>query len=445
MSELIDKSKLIDKSAGLLSAWKSARYVFGRGVLPSLGKLAARFGRKALLICNTSNTAGKKAVVETVRESLKREGITLAGDSIFSGAGPNAPRVDVYRIETYILHYKPDVIVACGGGSTIDACKAANILATLGGAADPDIDHWFGTGIVSGALAKSGLKLCPLVAVQTAAGSGAHLTKYSNITDPASGQKKLIVDDSIVPDASLFDYDVTVSAPASVVIDGILDTIAHCFEVFSGLPGGGGSEREKYDLAAALTGTALELVLCYAPKAIKDPNDLDAREALGLASDLGAYAIMVGGTHGPHMTSFSLVDLAGHGTACGLLNPYFAVFFAPAIEQQLRFVGNIFRKYGYLSADVERSGGRDLGIIVAQGMIAFSKTVGAPVTLKELPLWNNSYIDKILSAAKDPQLEMKLRNMPIPLGASAVDEYMGPVIRAAASGDLSVIRNPASH
>jgi len=86
-----------------------------------------------------------------------------------------------------------------------------------------------------------------------------------------------------------------------------------------------------------------------------------------------------------------------------------------------------------------------LGIIVAQGMIAFSKTVGAPVTLKELPLWNNSYIDKILSAAKDPQLEMKLRNMPIPLGASAVDEYMGPVIRAAASGDLSVIRNPASH
>ena len=59
----------------------------------------------------------------------------------------------------------------------------------------------------------------PFMAVQTSASSDAHLTKYSNITDPVTGQKKLIVDDAIVPPASLFDYDVTASIPVPVTVN----------------------------------------------------------------------------------------------------------------------------------------------------------------------------------------------------------------------------------
>jgi alcohol dehydrogenase len=340
-----------------------------------------------------------------------------------------------------VLHHKPAVIIAVGGGSTIDACKAANFLATLGGAVSPEVDHWFGTGIVSEALKTTGKKLYPLIAVETSASSGAHLTKYSNITDPVVGQKKLVVDDGIVPQYALFDYDVTASMPIPVTIDGALDSIAHCFEVFSGLPAN--APKEKYDLAAALTETAVELTVQYAPRVIKDPKDMEAREAIGMSTDLGGYAIMVGGTHGPHMTSFSLVDLTGHGTACGLMNPYYAVFFAPAIEKQIRLVGNIFKKYGYISENLESLSGRDLGVVFAKGMIAFGKAIGAPTCLKDLPKWNDGYVDKILTAAKDPQLDMKLKNMPVPLTAAKIDEYMGPIIRAAASGDLSLIKMPA--
>ena len=426
---------LFEKSRKLLSQWKGDSYVFGRGVLPQIGQLAARFGKNALLVCNTTYM---KEIADKVADSLKKAGLNLAGGCIVPDAGPNAPRADVYRIETYILHHKPDVIIAVGGGSTIDACKAADFLASLGGAVSPEIDHWFGTGIVSGALKETGKKLFPLVAVETSASSGAHLTKYSNITDPVAGQKKLVVDEGIVPPASLFDYDVTVSMPIPVTIDGILDAIAHCFEVFSGLPAN--APPEKYELAAAITETAMELTVKYAPLVIKNPKDMEAREAIGLATDLGAYAIMVGGTHGPHMTSFSLVDLAGHGTACGLMNPYYAVLFAPAIEKQLRLGGNIFKKYGFLSEDINTLSGRDLGLAFAKGMTAFAKAVGAPTTLKDLPKWNDNYTGKILEAAKDPQLDMKLKNMPIPLNASMVDEFMGPVIRAAVSGDFSLIR-----
>ena len=428
-------NELFEKSRKLISGWKGDSYVFGRGVLPEIGRLAARFGKNALVVCNTGYM---KPVADAVLGSLANAGLALAGGAVVPDAGPNAPRADVYRIESYLLHHKPDVIIAVGGGSTIDACKAANFLAALGGAVTPEIDHWFGTGIVSGALNKTGKKLFPLIAVETSASSGAHLTKYSNITDPAAGQKKLVVDDAIVPPCALFDYDVTASMPAAVTIDGALDSIAHCFEVFSGLPAD--APAEKYALCAVLTETAMELTVQYAPRVIKDPKDMEAREAIGMATDLGGYAIMAGGTHGPHMTSFSLVDLAGHGTACGLMNPYYAVFFAPAIEKQLRLAGNIFRKYGYLAENPETLKGRELGAAFAKGMIAFGKAINAPTTLKELPRWNDAYVNKILSAAKDPQLDMKLRNMPVPLSASMIDEYMGPIIRAAVDGDLSIIK-----
>jgi alcohol dehydrogenase len=432
-------SELFGKARKLLSSWKGGNYVFGRGVLPELGKLAAGFGKNALVVCNTTYM---KPVAEAVRAALQKAGVSLAGGTIVPDAGPNAPRADVFRIETYVLHHRPDVIIAVGGGSTIDACKAANFLAALGKDKTPEIDPYFGTGLVSGALQETGKKLYPLIAVQTSASSGAHLTKYSNITDPVAGQKKLVVDDAIVPPYSLFDYEVTASMPVGVTIDGALDAIAHCFEVFSGLPAG--APPEKYELAAALTETAVELTVQYAPRVIKDPKDMEAREAIGMATDLGGYAIMVGGTHGPHMTSFSLVDLTGHGTACGLMNPYYAVFFAPAIEKQLRLAGNIFKKYGYVSENLESLSGRDLGIAFARGMVAFGKAIGAPTTLKDLPRWNDGYVNKILEAAKDPQLDMKLKNMPVPLTAARVDEYMGPIIRAAVSGDFSLIKSMAA-
>jgi hypothetical protein len=125
------------------------------------------------------------------------------------------------------------------------------------------------------------------------------------------------------------------------------------------------------------------------------------------------------------------------------MNPYYAVFFSPAIPRQLKLVGGIFRKYGYITDDLDKLSGKDLGIAVAGGMVAFGKAIGAPTTLRDLPKFNDSYITKALEAAKDPQLDMKLKNMPVPLTAAKVDEYMGPILRAAAGGDFSLIKTMA--
>ena len=273
------------------------------------------------------------------------------------------------------------------------------------------------------------------MAIQTSASSGAHLTKYSNITDPVVGQKKLIVDEAVIPSSSFFDYSVTASMPMSLTIDGIFDAIAHTFEVFCGA-----KEGPAYDKAAQLAETAIDLAVENAKTLLQDPKNLAAREAIGLATDLGGYAIMVGGTSGPHLTSFSLVDILAHGTACGIMNPYYLVFYSKAIQNQLKVTGAVFSKHGYIKKDISSLSGRELGLAVAEGMIAFAKSINAPTKLSDIKGFTEDHIKRALASAKDPQLEMKLKNMPVPLTADGVDKYMEPILRAAASGDFSLIR-----
>ncbi|NCB00768.1 MAG: iron-containing alcohol dehydrogenase [Spirochaetia bacterium] len=424
-------SKSKETAYALLREWKGDSYVFGLDVLEKVGPLAASLGKTALVV---SNTTYLKPVADRVVNALKEAGVSLAGGVIAPDAKPNAPREDVYRLESYILHHKPDCIIAVGGGSTIDAAKAANVLATLGEVVTPEIDHYFGMNVVTKELEATKKKLIPVIAVETSSSSGAHLTKYSNITDPMVGQKKLIVDGAIVPPYSVFDYATTVSMPVSVTIDGALDAIAHTFEVFCG------AKEETYEKAKEITAAAIDLVASHAKTLVKDPSNLEAREAIGLATDLGGYAIMIGGTSGAHLTSFSLVDIVAHGTACGIMNPYYAIYYSKGIQKQLRVVGEIFARHGYISANLETLSGRDLALAVAQGMIDFGKSIGAPTKLNDLKGFSEKHIERALNAAKDPQLAMKLQNMPVPMQTSDVDTYMEPILRAAASGDLSIIK-----
>ena len=417
----------------LLKDWKGEAYTFGVGVLDTIGDVAKQFGSKTLVISEPMFDG----INARVFASLEQAGVSVEPAQMIQGAKPNAPREDVYRLESYILHFQPDCLIVVGGGSGIDAVKAANVLYTLGKDHSADIESYFGTNMVTDALSATGKKLLPLIAVQTSASSGAQLTKYANITDPVVGQKKLIVDNAIIPSHPFFDYGVTETMPIRLTIDGALDGIAHCLEVFFG------ASEETYEQTKKIAETAIELVVEYTQKVIENPKDSDAREAIGLATDLGGYAIMVGGTNGAHLTSFSLVDVTSHGRACGIMNPYYTVFFAPAIEQKLRVVGEIFKKHGYISADLGALAGRELGIAVAEGMIAFNETVGMPKTLGELEGFSDKHIERALTAAKNPQLKMKLQNMPVALTAEQVDEYMKPILLAAKTGDLSLIKSMA--
>jgi alcohol dehydrogenase len=412
----------------LLRQFKGDSYINGFDVLPRAGTLAAALGGKVLFVCD--RFPGSDSFAATIRSSLVSAGLEVLGT--IDGAAPNAPREDVARIASAVCSASPGALVSFGGGSTIDATKAAAVLGSVGGT----VEDYFGTGLVAAKLAASGAKLIPHLAIQTAASSGAHLTKYSNITDLSTGQKKLIVDDAVVPARALFDYGVTLGAPRSLTADGALDGVSHCLEVLYSAVG-----KSNYSLIADVAAAGIRLVLEYLPKVMTNPADRKGREALGLATDLGAYSIMLGGTNGAHLTSFSLIDILSHGRACALMNPYYTVFFAPAIQEPLRLVAKICEETGVAKSAISRLSGRDLGVAVAEALIGFGRGMGLPMALGEVPGFSSAHIDRALTAAKNPQLRMKLENMPVPLTAEMVDTYMAPVLQAAASGNLGLIRN----
>ena len=420
--------KSFDKARELLRKFKGDAYLFGNGVLQDVGQVAAKTGKKPVLIY--TNFPGIDPYVNTIRESVKQAGLTLCSE--IEGARPNAPLEDLARIQQELTRADPDVIISFGGGSTIDATKAAEVLRTLGG----KIEDYFGVGLVTKRVEEIPKTLTPHIAIQTAASSAAHLTKYSNITDVSSGQKKLIVDEAIVPAYPMFDYSVTHQAPSALTLDGALDGIAHILEVFYGAVG-----KDTYDQLYTIAETGIDLVVNNLAKLTKDPQDIQAREAICLATDLGGYAIMIGGTNGGHLTSFSLVDVLTHGRACAIMNPYYTVFFAPAVQGPLQLVGGQLKAAGYLTEDISSLAGRELGEAVANGFFAFAKAVNFPTTLNEVAGFTQAHIDRALIAAKNPQLKMKLENMPIPLTAEMIDEYMGPILEAGRTGDLSLIKN----
>ncbi len=432
----------MDQAARVLRDWKGDSYTFGEDVLEATGKYAKLYGKKAALVVTELGQAWIEKPLGRVKASLKANGVAF--DTI-NGARPNAPREDVYRISLQVARSRADVIVPLGGGSTIDAGKAAAVLNTyspaevieiLGaGIGDADsIEPYFGTGIVTTIKQKTGRAVMPVVAVETAASSGAHLTKYSNITDPVAGQKKLIIDEAIVPPASVFDYKITVDSPMSLTVDGGLDGIAHAWEVFMGATG------PSYEKTKEIAQLCMRLVVYGLQKIKKDKKDLEGRIALGLGTDLGGYSIMLGGTSGPHLGSFSLIDILSHGRACALLNPYYTVLFAPVIQSQLEGIGTIFKEVGYIKGEIKNLSGGTLGLVVAKGMLAFAKDLNFPTTLKEAGA-TKEHIERMLAAAQNPQLKMKLQNMPTPMDAEKgdVDRLMKPVLEAAFTGDLSLI------
>jgi len=263
-----------ERARQLMREFQGDKYVFGSGVLGQVGRLTAELGKQAALVYDVF--PGNDLYVNKIKDSLASAGVQVIAGIV--GARPNAPREDLQRITDELQAANPNVIVVMGGGSTIDAVKSAEVLRTLGGT----ITDYFGTGLVTAKLKETGKTLTPVVAVQAAASTGAHLTKYSNITDIQSGQKKLVVDTAIVPTRALFDYDMTRSMPPGFTADGALDGVSHCLEVLFDSMG-----KPYHQKMMEVAQVGISLVVEYLERAMKDGNDMEARTALGLATDLG--------------------------------------------------------------------------------------------------------------------------------------------------------------
>jgi alcohol dehydrogenase len=432
----------MDHARELLNQWRGKSYIFGINVLPRIGDISATYGDTTLIIATEYGEARGRWLdpfLEEIITSLKSQNVEVI--SIEKGAGRDAPMEDVYRIASSMAERNPDSVVAIGGGSTIDAVKVANALSLF----DGTIEDCFPKGNISRIFESKGIRTRPMIAVQTAAGSGAENTKVALVYDPTTQEKRMVNDELLLPSASVFDYRTTLNVPRELTLDGGIDALSHLWEEFMCAKG-----KYFFDAIKELVITGFPLVLYGLPLAVEDPSNVEARTALGLAAGLGGNALMLhvvnpesgetewGGTDCGHFHSYQVAKFLSHGRSCGVINPYYAVLFANQTKVQNRIIADILHENNYVASGFEELMNREIALAVAKGIQKFYRAIGFPTSLQEAGL-PEEQIGVMVAESK--KLEKVLQNMPLSLTLGDVDAHMKPTLEAAFEGDLDKVKS----
>ena len=201
--------------------------------------------------------------------------------------------------------FNPDIVVALGGGSPIDAAKA----------------------IVYFAKRVENCSSIPFIAIPTTAGTGSEVSKFAVITDRTNQVKYPIVDESLLPDVAVLDAALTLSVPPSVTADTGMDVLTHAIEAFA--------SNVSNDFSNAAAEMAIRLVAKYLEKAVKEPENMKARQGMLNASCLAGIAFSNSGLGICHSMAHALGARfhIPHGKANAILLPYVMSFNAGCIDK----------------------------------------------------------------------------------------------------------------
>lgn len=405
--------KIMDEAERIFEAWKPTRIHFGEGSIHQVGEVVKKYVNRTLLIIGKGSIK-KSGVLDRVLRHLEKNAILY---KIVEGVEPNPGKETVYRIVYHLLAGNFNFLLAIGGGSVIDAAKAAGILGTI---RDGELDDYFGVSMVS----KKVEKIVPLIAVPTTSGTGSELTKFSVITDTTIHVKKLIFDAAIIPIETIVDPDLTYSCGNHVSLVTGLDTMTHLMEgYFNNVDENADPEANK----RALMG--LKLVFEGLPRVLKNGQDREARRMMSLASTLGGSVLFYKQAGLPHLNSFSWSSVMDHGEAVAVMLPYYTAYYAPNISEKIKNVATL------MGISDSRNMTRDFVL----GLFDFYKKINFPLTLKEFKNFSEDLIEKAVRDAS--QNRMKLEASPRPVPQEKSKEVLYTIIEGAYQGTIENIVN----
>lgn len=343
--------------------------IFGAGALSRLGGIAGKFGKRALLVTG-GGSIKRNGIFDRAVKSL-----TDAGVSVFEceGVEPNPRISSVKRGAAIARKNKCDLVIALGGGSTMDASKAMAAAVLYDG--DPWDMIFHGQEKVH--IPTTAL---PIIAVPTLAATGSEMNCGAVISNEETSEKSFVQTECLYPQVALLDPELTLSVPKNQTAYGVCDLITHVTEgYFNGIDNTPIQDR----FAEGVILTAME----YGPKAISDGSDLNARTQVQWAATvaLNGWVQAGGGCAGwpVHMIEHTVSayhDIT-HAAGLAIINPSWMRFAAKANTP--KFVQFAERIFGLLA-----TGPDDLECALAgiDRFEAFLKSIDCPTRFSELDI-----------------------------------------------------------
>lgn len=195
--------------------------------------------------------------------------------------------MDVQKLVDQFKTSGADMIVACGGGSVMDAAKLASVLVT---------DEY---GVKELLDEPGRAKKCvPIILVPTTAGTGAEVTPNAIVAVPEKELKVGIVNENMIADYVILDARMIKNLPRSIAAATGVDALAHCIECFTS------KKSNPFSDLYALEG--LDLILNNIIDACNDSEAMEAKNKMQIAAYYGGLAITASGTTAVHALSYPL-------------------------------------------------------------------------------------------------------------------------------------------
>lgn len=249
---------------------------FGKNALDSLGAELKKYGKKVLLVYG-GGSIKKNGLYDEVVKAVKESGLKLFE---LSGVEPNPRHTTANEGARICKANKVDVVLAVGGGSTIDCAKgvAAAAVTKKG-------DIW--------EIVKSGApveKALPVIAVLTNAATGSEMDEWAVISNMETNEKIGIGGEGIIPRAAFENPEYSFTLPAYQTACGAFDIFNHVLDNYY-LAG-----EATFDLILEFQEAVMRAVVKWAPVAIKEPENYEARANLMWASSMALNHVLDAGT-----------------------------------------------------------------------------------------------------------------------------------------------------
>jgi alcohol dehydrogenase class IV len=243
--------------------------LFGPGALSELPVRCRRLGISRALVVTDSGllaTSAFQALVKTLGEAARdKDWFT------YSGVHPNPVEQDVREAAAAFRANHCDAVIAIGGGSPLDAGKAARLLVKR-----PDLDfaRFYDESDWSG--------LAPFIAIPTTAGTGSEVGRSSVITLAATRRKAVLFHPELLAKVVILDPELTVCLPPKLTAATGADALTHCVESYT-CP-------VFHPMCDGIALEGIRLIAEALPRAFRDGGDLDARGKMLAAAAMGAVA-----------------------------------------------------------------------------------------------------------------------------------------------------------